>query len=222
MNVGGTATYLANLVSGLEENGVSSLLAIGQVPSSEEEDSVVQDLPIRKIPTLSREISLMNDWKARKQLLSLVEEFEPDLIHTHTFKAGALVRFGKVRYPIVHSFHGHHLYDPEFGFLKRSVLNVVERRLAKKSSALVTIGNRVRDELLSVGIGTMNQYTSIAPGIEELRLGNRNEIRKRLGIGEDAKVVVWLGRFTKVKRPDRVVDIARALPEVIFVMAGGG
>jgi glycosyltransferase involved in cell wall biosynthesis len=222
MNVGGTATYLANLVSGLEKSGVHSLLAIGHVPSGEEEDSVVDDLPVRRISRLSREISMLNDWKARKELLSVVEDFKPDLIHTHTFKAGALLRLGKVGCPIVHSFHGHHLYDPEFGFVKRSVLNVVERRLARKCSALITIGNRVRDELLAVGIGKADQYTSIAPGIEELRLGNRNEIRKRLGIVEDAKVVVWLGRFTKVKRPDRVVDVARALPEVVFVMAGGG
>ena len=63
MNVGGTATYLANLVSGLNSNGVESLLAIGNVPKGETEDPVVNNLPIRRIAKLSREISLINDWK---------------------------------------------------------------------------------------------------------------------------------------------------------------
>ena len=47
-------------------------------------------------------------------------------------------------------------------------------------------------------------------------------VRKRLGISEDALVVMWLGRFTEVKRPDRVVEIARAIPNAVFVLAGGG
>ena len=222
MNVGGTATYLANLVSGLNSNGVESLLAIGNVPKGETEDPVVNNLPIRRITKLSRKISLNNDWKAHKELAAIISEFKPDLIHSHTFKAGALVRFGAVKVPIVHSFHGHHLYDPEFGFLKRSLLNAVERRLAKKSSALITIGNRVRDELLAAGIGEPNQYLSIAPGIQALDLGNRDAIRNKFGISKDAKVVLWLGRFTEVKRPDRVLEIAKELPECTFVMAGGG
>ena len=222
MNVGGTATYLANLVSGLNINGVESLLAIGNVPKGETEDSVVNKLPIRRIAKLSREISLINDWKAHKELAAIISEFEPHLIHSHTFKAGVLVRFGAVKVPIVHSFHGHHLYDPEFGFFKRSLLNTVERRLAKKSSALITIGNRVRDELLAAGIGEPNQYLSIAPGIQELKLGNRDAIRNKFGISNNAKVVLWLGRFTEVKRPDRVAEIGKELPELTFVMAGGG
>ena len=222
MNVGGTATYLANLIHGLEKLGVSNRLVIGNVPKGETEDGVVEELDYRRVESLSRELNFKRDRTARAEIENQIGEFKPDIIHTHTFKAGFLVRLSKRETPVIHSFHGHHLYDPEFGFVKRSVLNVVERRLARKSSALITIGNRVREELLAVGIGKADQYTSIAPGIEELRLGNRNEIRKRLGIGEDAKVVVWLGRFTKVKRPDRVVNIARALPEVIFVMAGGG
>ena len=222
MNVGGTATYLANLIRGLEKLRVENLLAIGNVPRGESEDQVVGELPIVRVTDLSRPISASNDFASWRKLQKIIDDFKPDIIHSHTFKAGLLVRIGKKSTPIVHSFHGHHIYDPEFGFFQRKMINLVERRLAKKCDAIITIGNRVMHDLLAKGIGRRDQYTSIAPGIEELKLTDRKSNRKRFGIKESEYVVVWLGRFTKVKRPDRVIEIAKQLPEVTFVMAGGG
>ena len=222
MNVGGTATYLANLISGLENAGVTDLLAMGHVPSGEAEDAVVSELPIKRVSHLSREISLSEDRLALSELDQIIEEFKPDLIHSHTFKAGLLVRMRTRSVPIVHSFHGHHLYDPEFGFIKRNVLNLIERRLAKKSDEIITIGSKVCDELLEVGIGKREQYTSIAPGIKPLLARDRAGVRSRLRIGLDETVVMWLGRFTQVKRPDLVVELAKEFPGATFVMAGGG
>jgi glycosyltransferase involved in cell wall biosynthesis len=222
MNVGGTATYIANLIRGLESSGVKNLLAIGSVPKGEEEDPVVETLPITRIARLSRDLRPLRDYQARKSLKRIIEEFQPDLIHTHTFKAGFLLRAKGVGVPIIHSFHGHHLYDPEFGFFKRSVLNFSERRLAKRSAAIVTIGNRVRDELIKVGIGSAPQYFPIAPGIVHENLERVANRRQDFGISKSEIVVMWLGRFTQVKRPDLVLKIAKELPGVTFVMAGGG
>lgn len=222
MNVGGTATYLSNLISGLQKSGVSSLLAMGHVPRGEAEDMVVAELPIRRVSHLSREISPINDVKARKEIQQVIAEFRPDLIHSHTFKAGFLVRTGKLDVPEVHSFHGHHLYDPEFGKIKRKTLNLIEKRLAKKSDVIITIGSKVKDELLEVGIGRSDQYLSIPPGIVALEVRDSEAVRKRLGIGSKEIVVMWLGRFTSVKRPDHVIELAKRFSEVTFVMAGGG
>jgi len=222
MNVGGTATYLANLIHGLEKLGVENLLVMGNVPKGEAEDSVVSSLKYQRVESLSRELSFSDDRRARAEIEAAIAAFKPDLVHTHTFKAGFLVRMRKRDVPVVHSFHGHHLYDPEFGFVKRNVLNFLERRLAPRATYLVTIGKRVRDELLGVGIGKAAQYVSIAPGIAPMELVNGSSVRKRFGFGGDETLVVWLGRFTEVKRPDRVVEVARLVPEVRFVMAGGG
>jgi len=222
MNVGGTATYLANLITGLEKSSVSNLLAMGHVPEGEAEDTVVSNLPIRRVEHLSREISFSGDRASFKELNSIIDEFKPDLIHSHTFKAGLLVRLKERKVPIVHSFHGHHLYDPEFGVIKRSVLNLLERQLAKRTDAIVTIGARVQDELIDVGIGKREQYLSIPPGITALEPSDSAKVRARLGIGEKEIVVMWLGRFTQVKRPDQVLEIAKQFPEITFVMAGGG
>lgn len=223
MNVGGTAVYLANLVTGLTDLGVENLLAIGNVPIGEVEDGVVAKLPIARIGSMSRSLNFANDRAAKRELDAIIKSFKPDLIHSHTFKAGLLVRFGKKSVPIVHTFHGHHLYDPEFGTVKRSVLNVIEKRLAAKTDAIVTIGENVKKELLAVGIGKPSQYVSIAPGIDDLKLSSKAKVLKSLSLEKEKRpIVMWLGRFTQVKRPDRVIALAKKSPDLFFVMAGGG
>jgi glycosyltransferase involved in cell wall biosynthesis len=222
MNVGGTATYLANLVKGLQNLGIINLLAIGEVPPGEKEDSVVDNLPIRRIGKLSRRISISSDLHAWKETQEIISEFKPDLIHSHTFKAGLLLRWKKSSIPKIHSFHGHHLHDPEFSKSELRILNSVERRLAERSDAMISIGSRVREELLKVGIGEPIKFISIPPGIESPELRDNQLIRLKLGIKIDEIVVMWLGRFTFVKRPDLVIELANRFCEVTFVMAGGG
>lgn len=223
MNVGGTAVYLANLVTGLTDLGVENLLAIGNVPIGEVEDGVVAKLPIARIGSMSRSLNFANDRAAKRELDAIIKKFKPDLIHSHTFKAGLLVRIGNKSVPVVHTFHGHHLYDPEFGTVKRSVLNVIEKRLAGKADAIVTIGENVKKELLAVGIGKAAQYVSIAPGIDGVKLSSKTKVLKSLSLEKEKRpIVMWLGRFTRVKRPDRVVALAKKSPDLFFVMAGGG
>jgi len=101
-------------------------------------------------------------------------------------------------------------------------MNFVEKVLAKRSRKLLTIGTKVGRELLDAGIGSSSQFISIPPGIEELGRVDRGATREKFGIAESAFVVVWLGRFTRVKRPDLVLEVAKLLPEVAFVMAGDG
>lgn len=222
MNVGGTATYIANLIRGLEALGVNSLLALGSVPKGEIEDSVVNDLRVERIACLSRGINIIKDVIAYWNLRKVINEFSPDLIHTHTFKAGFLLRVSTQKCPVIHSFHGHHLYDPEFNSTKRAVLIFLEKKLARRTMALISIGKKVGDELQAVGIGTSDNFYSIAPGIPTTQVIEVADKRAKFGITESQTVVMWLGRFIQVKRPDLVIEIARALPELTFVMAGNG
>jgi glycosyltransferase involved in cell wall biosynthesis len=223
MNVGGTAVYLSNLILGLEKLGIENLLVIGKVPKGEVESNLIEKLPIKRVNALSREMILSKDLAARKEIKEIIQNFKPDIIHSHTFKAGLLVRTIKCNFPIVHSFHGHHLYDPEFGFTKKFILNRIERILSRRCDSIITIGQKISEELLSAGIGSRYQYVAIAPGINEFKLSSRSKVLKKFGLEhEKRKIVVWLGRFTKVKRPDRVIKIAKMTNKFFFVMAGGG
>ena len=221
MNMGGTATYISNLMEGMASGPFENLLVIGSVPPGEIEDPVVERMHVKRIPELSREISIQ-DIEARKRFAEIVEEFKPNLIHSHTFKAGVIARSISFSGPRVHSFHGHHLYDPEFGSLKVKVLNLIEKRMVSRTDRFISVGERVRDELVGVGIGTSGKYRCIAPGIKPVELSDRVEVLRKFGLNESKPVVVWLGRFTEVKRPDRVAKVAQELPEYQFVMAGGG
>ena len=221
MNVGGTATYLYNLISGLEEVQITSLLSVGNVPQSEREDVRLNELDYRRIEELSRAISPLKDFRARTKIKGIIDEFSPDLIHTHTFKAGLLVRTIKTSIPLIHTFHGHHLYDPDYGRLEKTMINFIERRLAKKNTKIITVGQRVSKELFAAGIGDWSQFHSIPPGIEPPKILNRNKLLEDLRIDEGINVL-WMGRLTQVKRPERVIEIARRFPKVNFIMAGDG
>ena len=222
MNVGGTATYLFNLLEGLENSKVETKLIIGSVPSNEKEDARVEQLDYQRIPGLSRAIAPIRDLMARRKLWEIIGQYEPDLIHSHTFKAGLLLRSKKTSIPIIHTFHGHHLYDPDYGKFARFVLNAIERILAKRSKKILTIGSRVGKELLDVGIGKRSQYQSIAPGVLVPKLSDRSKIVKKFSLNSDRLNVIWMGRLTRVKRPDQVIELAKNFPDVNFIIAGDG
>ncbi len=223
LNVGGTAQYIGELVKGLIGSKYEVLVATGHVQRAEVEDEVAKELPIRRIPSLGRRISPLNDWRAKAELKKVIEEFKPDLIYSHTFKAGLISRSIQDSIPRVHAFHGHLLTEPELQGWKSRVVIWLERWLAPKSKLLVTVGKRVADELLEVRVGVRSQYRSIAPGVVPLALDDREKARGELGISEEVRpIVVWMARVTAVKAPHRVKEIAKLIPEARFLLAGGG
>ena len=223
LNVGGTAQYIGELTKGLMTNGYEVLVATGFVQGAEVEDQIVDEIPIHRIESLGRKISLRNDWRAIKELKELVKSYQPDLIYSHTFKAGFIARVFKTTIPRVHAFHGHLLNEPELTGWKVKLVIFLEKLLAPRAIRLVTVGRKVAAELLSKKIGSAEQYISIAPGVKPLRLETRDKARAELGLEEEERpIVVWMARVTAVKAPQRVIEVASAIPQARFVLAGGG
>ena len=230
MNVGGTARYLTMLDQGLNANGIESSIATGFVQGAEAEDPSVSQVKMHRINHLGRAINPIADHLAMKELIALVDELKPDIIHTHTFKAGFIARFKKKTLidtagkdiKFVHTFHGHLLDDPEFSGLKKNLIIFIERALAKRTDKLVTVGQRVSNELLDNEIGNPNQYTDIPPGVNTLNLIDKKEAREKLGISDSDKVVGWLARVTGVKNPLLAAEVANEFPEVHFIFGGSG
>ena len=223
LNVGGTSQYIRELVKGLNESGLDVLVATGHVQGAEVEDVITKELPIVRIASMGRKVSLYADFKARGELKRVIDEYQPDLIYSHTFKAGLLSRSIKNGIPKIHAFHGHLLSEPELKGFKSKIVILIERLLAKRSRALVTVGRRVAKELLEKRVGKATQYRSIAPGVREIELEQRDSARRSLGIEDEVRpILVWMARVTAVKAPLRVIEIARAIPEARFLLAGGG
>ena len=223
LNVGGTARYITQLANELPKHGIETFVATGFVQGDEVEDSSAQSIQVIRIPALGRSINPIKDHFARKQLDKIIGEIKPDIIHTHTFKAGYITRIKKQPIPVIHTFHGHLLDDPEFSGFKSKLIIAIERKLAKKSAKLVTVGEIVGQELLHHHIGIKEQYTSIAPGVVALNVTERTEALKNCGVVDNGQPIIgWIARVTGVKNPMRALEVARAIPNAQFVIAGGG
>jgi glycosyltransferase involved in cell wall biosynthesis len=223
LNVGGTARYITQLANELPKHGIETFVATGFVQGAEVEDESAQSIDLIRIKSMGRSISPIKDHFARKQLEKVIAQVKPDIIHTHTFKAGYVIRMKKQPVPVIHTFHGHLLDDPEFSGFKSRVIVEVERMLAKKSARLVTVGRRVADELLEQRIGTKEQYVNIPPGVVALDVTPKEQALKNLNLPADGKPIVgWIARVTGVKNPMLALEVADAMPDTHFVIAGGG
>jgi glycosyltransferase involved in cell wall biosynthesis len=179
---------------------------------------------IETLPDLHREISPLRDVRAVFRLAELIKEIRPQILHTHTAKAGTIGRVaaivaGDARPPIVvHTFHGHVLRG-YFGPARSAFFRLLESLLALGTTALVAVSPEVRDDLVALGIAKPEKFTVIRLGIElDERVGTAAdgdgaETRRVLGIPPDTFVVGWIGRMTGVKRTDDVLLALQRLRE---------
>jgi glycosyltransferase involved in cell wall biosynthesis len=222
MNVGGTARYVGELVSSAPDNGYEALLATGHVQGAEVEDGVVSSLSVIRVPHLGRAIAPLNDLRAFLELRQIISNVKPDVVHTHTFKAGLLARLVGGEFKRIHTFHGHLFEDQSFSSLKKFVITFLEQFLAKRTDVLVSVGEQVGFEIRNRGIGIEEKWESISPGVVPLKLVAKSVARQSLGLTEAGVIVGWMARMTSVKNPMLALEVARQFPNVLFVMAGGG
>ena len=218
VNVGGTARYVGDLVKYLPNN----LLATGHVQGQEIEDAVVAQNIHFRIPHLGRRISPLNDLRAYFELKDIVRTLAPEIVHTHTFKAGLIGRMIPGTHKRIHTYHGHLFEDQSFPWFQKKLIKLVEKFLARRSDILVSVGIRVGHELQSLSIGKHNKWISIPPGIAALPIIEKAKSRELLGLSPNDTLVGWMARVTTVKNPNLLVEVANALPHIQFVMAGGG
>jgi len=218
MNVGGTARYVGELVEKIPNNK----LATGYVQGSEIEDPCVEKLNVLRVPHMGRKISPLNDFRAWLELRKVINEIKPAIVHTHTFKAGLIGRLIGGEHKRVHTFHGHLFDDQSFSSLEKYLITKAEKFLANRTDLLISVGKKVGVELRAEGIGTEKEWLSIAPGINALPIIEKGQARKSLGLRTEGVLFGWMARMAEVKNPFLLLEIARQLPQVSFVMAGGG
>ena len=228
INSGGTARWLETLCSGLRENGHVVHLAAGFVETNEIEDPLFETMKSIRIKHLSREITffLIGDIKAFFEVRRLITSIQPDILNTHTAKAGLIARTAaltlKINRPIIiHTFHGHLLYG-YFAPWKTKLIVCLERFLARRSRALIVSGEVVKRDLLDNQIGKPSDYYVVNPGVQTLAKLSKSVTKEYFGLRHGKISVGWLGRMTDVKNPNIVIELARRLPEIDFLMCGDG
>ena len=218
MNVGGPAVLVADLMRHLDSQKFSVVLVTGYCDENESDylDEVAEDVAAIRIPGLGRSVSPIKDLNAFFLLIKEIKKFKPDVIHTHTAKAGVLGRLaGFIARPQakrVHTFHGHLLHG-YFSSSKTRLVVLLEKVLGLITYKFIAIGNVVKKDLVRAGIAQDSKIEVIYPGLQELDKYPQSDARSALGLDPSKKYLAFVGRLTTIKRPDRLIDLARFLKE---------
>lgn len=235
-NIGGP-TYNATFLTRFLDDKYQTKL-VGGLPDIGESDSlyILEKYGVEPelIDEMVRLPNLNSDRKAYKKLKQIIEEFQPDIVHTHASKAGALGRKAAFScgVPIVlHTFHGH-VFHSYFGKGKTLLYKNIERRLAKKSSGIIAISDLQKEELsVEHKICSRNKVKVIPLGFDldvfqEKRQSERDITRKDLDLTDEIAIAI-IGRFAPIKNHDLFFDIVekvmdRTNKRIKFFVVGDG
>ena len=220
-NIGGptfNATFLTRFMSDDFET-----LLIGGLPEEGEANSlhILKEYGVEPllIPEMKREPNFKSDWLALKKIKSIIEEFNPDIVHTHASKAGAIGRKAafSCNVPIViHTFHGH-VFHSYFGKIKTTLFKNIERYLAKRSTGIVAISNLQKKELSEDHKITSKEKIEVIPlgfdlkKFQENHKANRKIIRSKYNIEDDCIAICITGRLAPVKDHFFFLDVIESI-----------
>jgi glycosyltransferase involved in cell wall biosynthesis len=240
LNVGGPAIQALTLTQRLEPLGYETTLIRGaEAPREGNMDRLADELGVlpRRVGSLRRELG-PRDLRALIEITASVRRVRPDVLHTHTAKAGTIGRLAAMlagdAAPAVrvHTFHGHVL-SGYFSARKERLYTAIERRLARSTTRLVAVSDQVRNDLLRLGVAPPAKIETVPLGFDLApfqvdpveRARRRAAVRDELGIAADALVVTLVARLVPIKRVDRFLRIAarlRDLDGVRFLIVGDG
>lgn len=208
-NLGGityNVSYLSKYISAEYE---TKLIGGPNEPDEENSEFIARDLGLDPIviPEMKRSIHPLHDLAAYRHIKKIIQEFKPDIVHTHAAKAGALGRRAAYdcKVPvIVHTFHGH-VFHSYFGKARTSFYKGIERRLAKKTSAIIAISEKQKEELVQIHkICPAEKVTVIPLGFDLDRFHEHKEekriaFRKKYRLEDDVIAIGIVGRLVPVK-----------------------
>lgn len=208
LNIGGPAQHTILLAAGLDRARFATTLITGVVgPAEGDFLEAAQNRGVRPIviPELGRSIRPARDLTVLLKLVRLFRRLRPDIVHTHTAKAGTLGRLAArlAGVPVtVHTFHGHVL-DGYFSPAVTRLFIGMERALARRTDRLVTVSPRLQSDLLGMGIGRPDQVAVIPLGLDLERFRRarpeRPVLRSSLGLGSNVPLLGIVGRLVPIK-----------------------
>ena len=214
MNVGGPAILISALMDGLKNKDFESHLITGYCEENEVDYLQANKLNLgeTRIAGFGRSISIFSDLKSLILIMKALRKAKPDIVHTHTAKAGVIGRITALiavpKAKRIHTFHGHLLHG-YFSPGKTKLVVLIEKLLARITNLIFVVGNNVKADLLNAGIGTDRKMQVTFPGLRVESSVEKAKTRDSLGISQDAVVLIFVGRLTQIKRPERLIDSYR-------------
>lgn len=234
------------IVGGAQENTIASVVGLNHKPGLSVQlisgptlgpegslESAFSGLPglLRVLPSLVRPLHPWKDCQALRQLTACFRAQPPDLVHTHSGKAGILGRLAAARAGvplIVHTIHG-----PSFGSFQGPLANglfrAAERFAGRRTTHFVVVADAMKQQYLAAGIGRPAHYTRIFSGFDLnpfLAATNDPDLRAHLGLARDDIVIGKIARLFKLKGHADLLAVAPALvrncPRLKFLLVGDG
>lgn len=221
LNLGGPTFNAAFLTKYLAPEFETKLVS-GMIDETEESSEfITENVGVEPvyISEMYRDINFLNDRKAYKKIKKIIQEFKPDIVHTHAAKAGTLGRLAAsaCKVPVIlHTFHGH-VFHSYFSPLKTRVFLEIERYLATKSTAIIAISERQKRELgLIYNIAPMEKIKVIHLGFDlhdftESQEQKRKSFREKYLVEEDEIVISIVGRLVPVKNHKLFIDALKVV-----------
>jgi len=243
LNIGGPAIHVHLLTKGLDKKKFEPILVAGKISPTEGDMSYLFDSLDNKpvvIPELQREISLRMDLKAFVQILWRLLKEKPDIVHTHTAKAGSSCRAAVLMYNLisekrirtVHTFHGH-VFEGYFSKAKSLLFVWTERLLARFTDVIIALSGTQKKELVEkFRIAPTDKVKTVQLGFD-LRpfLGSealKGQFRRSLGMSNDTLLIGIVGRLVPIKNHFMFLNAARFFLEhnpdanIKFIVIGDG
>ena len=246
LNVGGPARHVVWLTQAFQDEEFQTTLVAGSVPPGEDDMSYfakehgVEPVYLRE---MSREISF-SDIGSLIKLVRLIKLEKPDIIHTHTAKAGTLGRAAGLLYrwltwksligrprkvKFVHTFHGH-VFHSYYSSTKTRIFLLIERLLARVATdKIVVLSNQQFEEIhLKFGVGRSDQFAVVPLGIDittfEPATDASPRLRDQFGAKDGETVIGFVGRLTEIKNIPLLLRSAALLRNrpVRYVIVGDG
>ena len=233
--VAGAPIHTVLLNAKVDQQKYQSYLLSGRIESYESDMSYFADRygikPIY-INSMGRKLSPLRDLKALWEIIKIINQIKPDIVHTHTAKAGMLGRIAaklmgvKI---IIHTFHGN-VFKGYFNKFMTAFFIFIEKKLAIISDKIIAISNQQKQEILDLGITNEKKINIIPLGFDFENvipsLSDIGKFRKKYSIPQEAKLIGIIGRLAPIKNHKLFIDIAERLlkkyDNLFFSIIGDG
>tara|TARA_B100000029_G_scaffold432939_2_gene445466 strand:+ start:5337 stop:6488 length:1152 start_codon:yes stop_codon:yes gene_type:complete len=218
----------------VEEYGDDVIVVTGPGAGPEgslEEWALQRGLAVRLIPEMGRAIRPWKDWRSYQAIATAIRELSPDIVHTHSSKAGILGRAAAHRQqvPVVHTIHGAAFHFGQ-SRLSQAVFRQAERWAARRCQKLISVCDAMTRQYVNAGIATPEMFTTIYSGMDvEPFLDpprSREEVRAELGFEDDDIVVGKVARLFNLKGHRYLLEAASQIiekcPRARFLLVGDG
>ncbi|MFM7844429.1 MAG: glycosyltransferase family 4 protein [Planctomycetota bacterium] len=215
-----------------EARGPGATPAVAGRVAGVAEQGIRPQVPVALIPAMRRAVSPWQDWQSYRQLKEQLRSFRPDVVHTHSAKAGILGRMAAtaLRVPaIVHTVHGAPFHPYQSGLARRAII-WAERFGARRCQRLVSVADAMTDLLVEAGVAPREKFVTIYSGMDVnpfLRANEQREVvRRELGFQPKQVVIGKIARLFHLKGHEYLIAAARTVIQrcdnVRFLLVGDG